>query len=145
MKIRDILLPLCALVLTCSCSTIKHTADTVSVESKVVTFTVADLNVSPQRAAMTYSWGWNPFVRPSVSDIKTNVEAQILDQAGADVLLEPQYIVEKRGFMRGGSVTVTGYPAKYTNFHKMTHEESEIVKNLPTESGKKKTKKFFFF
>lgn len=120
-----------------SCSSIKHTADTECVKNTITTFTVADLNVNPQKHSLTTNWGFNPFRRVSVSLLKENTEAKLINITDADILIEPQYIVEKRGFLRGGSVTVTGYPAKYENFHKMTMEEAEIVKNIQRPEQKK--------
>ncbi|MCM1520828.1 MAG: hypothetical protein NC098_08590 [Lachnoclostridium sp.] len=116
------------------------------VNNTVATFTVADLDVKKQKITSTTSWSYNPFKRVSVDDVKANTTARMLKDAGADVLLEPEYIVEKRGFLRGGSVTVTGFPANYKNFHKITPEEAEILKNINAKSSKdKKHKKFLFF
>lgn len=127
-----------------SCSTVRHTADSVDVKNTVTTFTVADLKVSPKKATKTTSWSYNPFKRVSVSTIKDNTEAALVNENNADILLEPQYIIEKRGFMRGGSVTVIGFPAKFENFHKMTPEEAAIVKNLQKPEKQPKKRWFFF-
>ncbi len=130
-----------------SCSSIRHTSDTVAVNNTVTTFTVADLKVSPNKATKTTSWSYNPFKRVSVATIKDNTEAALVNENNADILLEPQYIIEKRGFMRGGSVTVIGFPAKFENFHKMTQEEAEIVKNINGSSKPdcKPKKRWIFF
>lgn len=127
MKLLYTLLIACAMLVTASCSSVKHTADVVPVSTKVVSYTVADLEVSPTKVSKTYSWSCNPFRSVSVSTVKKNTEAQLLQETGADVLLEPQYIVNKRGFLRGGSVTVIGFPAKFSNFHKMTTDEAELL------------------
>lgn len=131
-------------LLFASCTSIRHTADTVAVNPTVVSLTVADMIVSPTRVTRTTSWSYNPFRRVSISTIKSNTEATLLNEAGADVLLEPQYIITRRGFMRGGSVTVIGYPAKLQNFHSMTPEEAEMTKNVrkPEEQPRKR---WFFF
>ena len=141
---RKLLTLLFATVLLASCSSVRHTSDTVAVENSVVSFTVADLNVKPVKVTKTTSWGYNPFRRVSVSTVKSNTEAALLNEVGADVLLEPQYIVTKRGFMRGGSVTVIGYPAKYENFHRMTPEEAEIAKNARKPAEQPHRRWFFF-
>lgn len=144
MKYKALLIIISA-ILFASCSSIKHTAATSPVETAVVSFTVADLKVNPEKISKTTSWDFNPFKRVSVETIKTNTTAKMLEESNADVLLEPEYIIEHRGFLRGGSVTVIGFPANYTNFHKMTPEEAEILKAVerPKEKGKKK--KFLFF
>lgn len=139
---------MCAIVaMLCSCSTIRHTAHTAPVNTTVTTFTVADLDVSPQKSTKTYSWSYNPFRRVSIETVKTNTTAQMLNEVGADILVEPEYIVEKRGLFRGGSVTVIGFPAKFTGFHTMTPEEAEIVKNASAGQDKKnrRHKRFWIF
>lgn len=128
MKLSHFLMIVFACMIT-SCSSIKNTADVTPVVNSIVNFTVADMTVQPTRVSKTYSWSYNPFRHVSISTIKSNLEAELLNEAGADVLVEPQYIVKKGGLFRGGSVTVIGYPAKYSNFHKMTPEEAEVVKN----------------
>lgn len=110
-----------------------------------MSLTVADMDVRPEKASCTTSWPYNPFVRISVEREKTNTEARLLKETECDVIIEPQYIITKRGFLRGGSVTVTGYPAKYTNFHKMTPEESVIFRNIGDQPKKEKKKRWLFF
>ncbi len=145
MKIKYIL-ALFAIIGLCSCSSIKQTSSYAPVEAQVVSFTVADLDVYPTKIFRTTSWSYNPFKSVSVETIKTNTQAQMLEEAGADILVEPEYIVKKGGFLRGGSVTVIGFPAKFNNFHTMTPQEAEVfkaAKNLKKE--KKSGKKFLFF
>lgn len=131
----------------CSCSSVRHTSTVVPVDNQVVSFAVADIIVSPEKISHTTSWSYNPFKRVSIELIKDNTTARMLQDAKADVLVEPEYIIEKRGFLRGGSVTVIGFPAKYSNFHKMTSEEAELVKaiNAGKHSKKENKKRFFFF
>lgn len=130
---------LCSCALMCSCSTIKRTAQIAEVTPTVVSMTVADMDVSLDKISKTNSWSYNMFRKVSVEEIKRNTTAEMLSEAEADVLIEPQYIVRKGGFMRGGSVTVIGFPAKFTDFHKMTAEEAEIFKNA--QEGKKPKEK----
>lgn len=144
MKFKLLLITLVTLAAS-SCSTIRHTATSVDVDNKVVTFTVANLDVQKQKVSKTYSWSYNPFKRVSISNIKGNITAELLNAQNADVLLEPQYIIEKRGFMRGGSVTVIGYPASYKDFHKMTPEEAAIVRDAFSKKEKKANKRWFIF
>lgn len=145
MKLKTILTSCVIAVMACSCSTVRHTASYTDVSNKVVSFTVADLQVQKQKASMTYSWSYNPFKRVSISTIKENVTAEILQERNADVLLEPQYIVHKRGFLRGGSVTVIGIPAKYTDFHTMTPQEAKMVHDAIKHEDKKPKKRWFLF
>lgn len=129
-----------------SCSSVKHTSTAVAVDTKVISLTVADAKVSPVKISGTTSWSYNPFKRVSIETVKSNTTAKMLQEANADVLVEPEYIIEKRGLFRGGSVTVIGFPAKYTNFHKMTPEEAEIFKAVNNgEKTKGHKKRFLLF
>lgn len=130
-----------------SCSSVRHTAATAPVDASVVSFTVADVKVNPEKISQTTSWSFNPFKRVSVETVKDNTTARMLQDAKADVLVEPEYIIEQRGFLRGGSVTVIGFPATYSNFHKMTPEEAELFKAVNMNKSKKKEhkKRFFLF
>lgn len=139
MNVRISIIAIAALALS-SCSSIRHTSTTVDVETKVINFTVADMNVKPEKVTATTNWDFNPFKRVDVGEIKTNTTARLVNENNADVLVEPQYIIERRGFLRGGSVTVTGFPATYTNFHKMTDSEAAII-TAASEATKKETKK----
>lgn len=149
MKKSFLIAAVAALGLMTSCASIKHTADTAPVETKIVSFTVADLNTKGKKVSKTTSWAYNPFRRVNVNTEIKNTEAKLLQEADDDVLLEPQYIIEKRGFLRGGSVTVIGIPAKYTNFHKMTPDEAAIIGNACKEKcdkdKKERKRRWFLF
>ncbi|MDE7159245.1 MAG: hypothetical protein K2O24_00150 [Muribaculaceae bacterium] len=139
MKVKNAFVIAVTSLLFASCTTLRSTSDTAQVETRIVSFTVADLAVQPQKVSRTTTWSYDPFNRTSDDVRKSNTEAELLKEVECDVLLEPQYIIKKDGFLRGGSITVTGYPAKYTDFHKMTPEEAELVKKA--SCGDKKTKK----
>lgn len=110
-----------------SCSTITQTAQTADVSPALYNLTVADMDVSKQRVEHSVEWKWTPFKSISLSNEKSNATAELLQQENADVLVEPQYQIKKRGLFRGGSVTVSGYPATYKNFHPMTEAEAGII------------------
>lgn len=145
--VRNLVAVLFAILLLSSCSSERHTAAIVPVETKVVSMAIADLEVMPNQISRTYSWGYRPFGDPNIDQVKQSVTAQMLRQAGADVLVEPQYIVEHRGFLRGGSVTVIGYPAKYKNFRSLQpgeyHVLDTIIKHQSENRPRHKT--FLFF
>lgn len=139
-------------VLLSSCSTIRKTSDVADVKTPISTFpTVADLNVVPQRVSKTITWKWNPLNSTSMDTRKANTTAELIQEAGADVLLEPQYIVNTSWLdILGGSLTVTGYPASFENFRKATPEDLEALKAVQTcgpnqDKSCKKKKKFLFF
>lgn len=131
-----------------SCSSIRHTAAVANVDTNITNYTVADLATDGVKVQKTANWNFDPFNPVSVSTIKKNTEAQLLNEVGCDVLLDPQYVVERRGWLRGGTVTVIGIPAKYTNFHKLTLEEAEIIGKMKAGDCKekhKKNKRFILF
>lgn len=116
-----------------SCSSITHTAYTQEVDTSVVNVTVADLDVKKEKVSSTYSWNWNPFHK--TQNYKDAALNMALNQSGSDIIVEPVYEIKRRGFMRGGSVTVSGYPAKLVNFHPMTGNEAEIIEILNGEKA----------
>lgn len=118
------------LLALCSCSTISHTCEYTNVDTKVVSVTVADMKVQPQRIEHTSNWKWRPFNTISVSHESEKATGELLKEIGADVLVEPQYSVKRRGLFRGGSVTVSGYPATYHNFRPMTEADATTISTL---------------
>lgn len=110
-----------------SCTTISNTAYTGDVDTRISNMTVADLKVDTVKATKTVNWNWSLTGAGSISDKKKNAEGELLIEKNADVLVEPQYVVNKRGIFRGGSLTVTGYPATYCNFRPMTQADAEII------------------
>ena len=101
-----------------SCDTIKKTATTTSISSDTKSATLADLKVG-ERVTTTMDVS-KEIRRGGLDNIKKAVEAQALKESGdADLLLEPQYIVEKRRGLFASKVTkitVSGRTASYTNF-----------------------------
>lgn len=130
MNIKIISAAVLATLALSSCSTISHTASTVGVDTKVFSLTVADMNVAKEKVSATAEWSWNPLSNVSLKEQKKSAEARLLKESGADVLVEPRYEVKRRGFMRGGSVTVSGYPATYANFRRMTESDAQTVATL---------------
>lgn len=101
-----------------SCETLEKTATTANISSDTKSATLADLKVGERvTATMDVS---KEIRRGGLNNIKQAVEAQALKEGGnADLLLEPQFIVEKHRGLIGSKVTkitVSGRPAFYTNF-----------------------------
>lgn len=117
-------------LLATSCTTVSYTAGTADVSTSIHNRSVADLNVGKDRVSYTREWKWSPFNSVSDATEKENATAQLCAREGADVLVEPQYEVERRGLFRGGSVTVSGYPATFVNFRPMTMEDAQILATL---------------
>lgn len=102
-----------------SCSSIRHTASTVDVNTEIVSHSKADLNVSPNK--ITYTLRPSKAVRRcgEKAVIKTTVAEALKANGNADVLVGMQYEIKKtRNFFGRNNikyVTVTGYPATYVN------------------------------
>lgn len=111
----------------CSCTTITHTGNTEGIDTEIYNLTVADLKVAKERETVTTEWKWNPFSPQSLKSQKESAQHELLEKSSADVLVDPQFSVTRRGLFRGGSLTVTGYPAKYSNFRNMSKEDAENI------------------
>lgn len=123
----------------CSCSTVRKSAQLVDVMPQVASYpAVADLHVSSERVSKTVSWKWNPFNTTSLATRKGNLKADIIREAQADILVEPEYVQHTTwGNLGGGSLTVSGYPAKLDNFRNATPEDIAAMETLGALYGKK--------
>lgn len=61
----------------------------------------------------------------SIATVKNQAVWNAIDQANADVLVEPQYAMETTGSTV--TVTVKGWPATYKNFRNMTPADSTVM------------------
>lgn len=115
------LLALLAVLLT-SCQSVMKTAKTANISTSVKNATVVDLKVDNR---ITYTLSPNKKVRRGgLSNImNVAVEEALKENGGADVMLEPQYVITKRKGLFGSkitSITVTGRPARYTNYRTLS-------------------------
>lgn len=67
MKLSIITGGLLAVMAVSSCSSLSHTAQTADVDSRVYNLTVADMEVSENRATKTTEWKWTPLSSVSLS------------------------------------------------------------------------------
>lgn len=120
----------CAAISITSCQMVQQTADTVGIDAKVVQVpTVADLDVQPQRVTSTQTWRWR-FLNVdqlSLGQRKLNLIYDMVNEAKADVLVEPQVRFTKK-FFGERSLTISGYPASYKNFRKPTAEDLKAIR-----------------
>ncbi len=128
MKLYKILIMSTLVLGLTACGTVRKTSPkSVDVETAVVQYpTVADLNVQ-SKVEKRISWSWNPFKSENVSLAKSNLMADVLKEANADVLLEPQYTYTKVSFGQR-TLTVTGFPATFKDFRKATAADLEALK-----------------
>ena len=124
MRVSNLML-LVSVLLLASCSKVIKTAQHTDVNAQVSSFpTVGDLHISSQRVSKSVSWKWNPFNTTSLAARKENVKADLIKEAGADLLVEPEFVQRTSfGNLLGGSLTVSGYPATIDNFRTATQED----------------------
>lgn len=109
---------------------VQQTATTVDIDAKVVQVpTVADLDVQPQRVAGTQTWRWKFFNldQLSIGQRKQNLIYDMVNEAKADVLVEPQVRFTKKLFGER-TLTISGYPATYKNFRKPSEEDLKAIR-----------------
>lgn len=128
-----------------SCSSYTKTSTTATVDASAYALTVADVDVKTTRVTRTASWDFNPFSRESIENRRSGLIAEVVAEENCDILIDPEYTI-KRTFLGlgGGSVTVSGYPAKFINFHKPTPPELEAIK-VVKDNNQPKARKFLFF
>lgn len=118
---------LLTLLFMASCSTVQKTASFADISTYVLQYpTVADLEVSPQRVKKSTSW-ISLFSTTSLDTRKSNLTAELLESEDADVLIEPQSILDKNLFGTN-TLSINGYPAKYKNFRKASDADLEAIK-----------------
>lgn len=103
-----------------SCNTVNKTARTAETFANLQSATVVDIvPATSERISHTLVPGQS-IRRGGENNVKQAVEHEALVKYGnADILLEPQYVVEKERTLFGSkitSITVSGRPAYYANF-----------------------------
>ena len=118
-----------------SCTTVRTTSDTAAVNAQLEAVAVADLDVQPQRKVSTVEWPWSPFAfaQPKLEERRSNLVAKIVEESGADVLVEPAETFKKKSFGKR-TLTISGYPAKLTDFRTPTKLDSCAIRIA--EAGK---------
>lgn len=103
-----------------SCTTTTKTARVESIPYTMYNANVADLQVS-DRVSYTYA-PEKAIRRGGLANCKKAAINKVLNDANADLLIEPQFVIStRRGFFgkKVVSVTVSGRPAKYVNVHSL--------------------------
>ena len=116
---KKFLLLVCVAFAVSSCQTIRNTATHKTVDVQPVGALIADLDVSPTR--ITYTMKPHRRVRRGgFENVKsTAIREALMTNGGGDVLVGLEVQTKSVGFLWGRkvtSITVSGYPAKYTNF-----------------------------
>lgn len=127
MKKQNILFACAILALTSSCTTTTFTSSTTDVPSQLISATVADLDVAPER--VSYTFQSNAEVRRGgKANVRRAAEQYALNEYAKksgklyDLLVEPEYIFEEvNNFFNKKviSVKVSGRPAAYKKFRSL--------------------------
>ena len=106
----------------------------VKIENRILAVAGADIAIETHRVSKSTSWAFN-FISPQdLEQRKTNLLNTLSREVGADVIIDPQFTYSKR-LLGGGKLTVSGYPARYTNFRTLSQPEidSLIFNNTRTD------------
>ena len=117
------LLTAVAVVAMTSCTTTVKTASTTDMPADLLSATVADLEISPNRITYTTTPS-KAIVRAGMGNVKRAVimEALQANDKNADILVEPEFVISQKNcvlWKKITSVTVSGRPAKYKGFHSL--------------------------
>lgn len=121
-------------ILFSSCSMFSytaHTAKTLAIENEVRQMPlVVDLHVDSTRWERDTAWENVLFKKhASVKNQMDYLVASILEESGADVLVEPKVSLDARmGWIRSRyDMKVMGYPARYVNFRPATMQDMRLL------------------
>lgn len=130
-KIKNALLAMaCTAAFLASCTTVDKTAQSVSADAQIYQHpTVAVLQSVEQRVSAETEWVRTPlsFGHPSLEQMKHNLVAELVENSGADVLLDIEYTYKRRLIGRC-KLVVTGYPAKFGEFRKATPADLAVLR-----------------
>lgn len=109
-------------LLMVSCHTITKTSKTVDSPASLLSATVADLEVSPER--ITYTMHPDVSIRRGGKENvkQAAIQEALLQNGNADVLVDATYSITTTRFLVFdwvSSITVSGRPATYKNFHSL--------------------------
>ena len=123
-----------------SCKTIHSTAEYKDPTTFLRNVTVADLEVSRDRISFTYKPSREVRRGGDQNVIKAAIREALRVNGGGDVLVDLEYITISKcsiKFFYSKSairqITVSGYPAKYTNFHSLNDSIWAPTKLYPDE------------
>lgn len=103
-----------------SCTTVEKTATTIDVANSLTQTGEVDLEVSPNRITYNFRPTNKERARGKQNVINSAVREALRSSGGGDVLVAPEYEIQRRKGLFGPAkikeVIVYGYPAKYKNF-----------------------------
>lgn len=133
-----------------SCSTIRNSATSRSVNAPLAAAVISDLEVSNQKITHTYVPPKNVRRGGVQNCINSAIKEALAANGNGDVLVETQEaVVVYKGLFgkKIKSVTVTGYPAKYKNFRSADDAtvKAGIVNGTLLSQQPERVKRVFLF
>ena len=117
---KKILVLVCAMFSFTSCMTIKNSATYKTVDVQPISVLTADLQVSSKRISYTMR-PHRRVQRGGFENVKSTAIREALQKnGGGDILVGLEVQTTSKSFLfwnKVASITVSGYPAKYVNFH----------------------------
>lgn len=101
-------------------------SNTSEVTNTITAVAGADLSVAKERATLSTSWLIKLFSIGDLDQKKSVLIERMKKATKADVIIDPQFLLEKKP-LGGGKLTLTGYPARYTNFRNLTPTEVDSL------------------
>lgn len=124
-------------LLVVSCSTpslVSYSAKTAELPYSIKALPMtSQLNVSETKVSAVVKVGKKD-VKKSKKLMEDWAVSEALKKTGGDILLEPRYEYDYKNNVLV-SVTVSGYPATFSNFRPMTVEDAETINKLKAPSG----------
>jgi hypothetical protein len=130
-----------------SCKSVRSTATYQDPTNTLRTVTVADLDVSETRISYTYQPTYAVRLGGSENVIKTAVQEALKAYGSGDILIGLEYTTISRWTLFPflspiREITVTGRPAKYTNFHSLPENIWAPTKLYPDNLPEKEINNF---
>lgn len=140
MKKFSFLLVIVLAFVATSCRTIRSTAEYKDPTTFLRNVTVADLDVSNERISCTYQPSREVRRGGDQNVLRAAIREALRVNGGGDVLVDLEYITITKpaglfSFMLSPivEVNISGYPAKYTNFHSLNDSIWAPTKLYPDE------------
>lgn len=134
---------ICALALSGMTSCTKTALDTKEFraiqpqEARVLThLSSADLDVKGKRIEKTYTYSKKEMKAfgNSINAMRRDVCARACQETGCDVMVGPIYSVHSTDLKNSVTITMTGYPAFYTNWGKANISDEELYNEMRSGS-----------
>ena len=119
-----------------SCSTLKNSATYSKTSINPVTAVMADVEVSPKKITHTYIPSKHVLKGGLENVISSAVKEALEVHGSGDVLVALETQIKYKSLNKIESVTVSGYPAKYTNFKNVSDPSivNQIISTNPQPS-----------